>query len=115
MARKISVLAREGEDISSLISELLSAQNSYEADNTLPNFPEGGWGADISYSTNCLDTSLALNAISYTPVPKGLLVINKTIAAGETQDFYFDYALSSDVTPTPPLLLYLAGVPPILT
>ena len=36
-------------------------------------------------------TSLALDAVIYSPVPKGLLVVNNSIAAGETQEFTFDY------------------------
>jgi len=91
LGRKVSVLAQEGVDVSLLVDELLSTQNPDEWDNTLPNYPEGGWGAADGYSTNCLDTSLALDAVIYSPVPKGLLVVNKSIAAGETQEFTFDY------------------------
>ena len=91
LARKTSVLVQEGVDISQLLDELLSTQNPDEWDNTLPNYPEGGWGGANGYSTNCLDTSLALDAVSYSPIPKGLLVVNKSIAAGETQEFTFDY------------------------
>lgn len=91
LARKVAVLAQKGTDVSALIIELLAGQNPNETDNTLTNFPEGGWGAAAGYASNCLDTSLVLNALSHTPVPKGLLVIDKSIAAGETQDFYFDF------------------------
>ena len=91
LARKTSVLSQEGIDVSPLVDELLSTQNLDEWDNTLPNYPEGGWGAADDYSTNCLDTSLALDAVIYSPLPKGLLVVNKSIAAGETQEFTFDY------------------------
>jgi Squalene-hopene cyclase C-terminal domain/Thrombospondin type 3 repeat/Prenyltransferase and squalene oxidase repeat len=91
LARKTSVLAQEGVDVSLLVDELLSTQNPDEWDNTLPNYPEGGWGAADDYSTNCLDTSLTLDAVIYSPIPKGLLVVNKSIAAGETQEFTFDY------------------------
>ncbi|MBW2738041.1 MAG: hypothetical protein JRE64_04150 [Deltaproteobacteria bacterium] len=91
LARKTSVLVQEGIDVSLLVDELLSTQNPGEWDNTLLNYPEGGWGAAADYSTNCLDTSLAMNALIYSPVPKGLLVVNKSIASGETQEFTFDY------------------------
>ncbi|MBN1932544.1 MAG: thrombospondin type 3 repeat-containing protein [Desulfobacterales bacterium] len=91
LARKIAVLAQEGSDVTSLIDELLAGQNPGETDNTTPNYPEGGWGPAEGYSTNCLDTSLALNAMSFTSVPKGLLILNKTITAGETQEFSLDY------------------------
>jgi len=91
VARKAYILAQEAIDVSSTIDALLSAQNPDELDNTLPNCPEGGWGAAAGYSTDCLDTALVLDALIYTPIPKGLLVSNKSIAAGETQDFYFDY------------------------
>ena len=48
---------------SPLVDELLSTQNPDEWDNTLPNYPEGGWKAADGYSTNCLDTSLSLSIL----------------------------------------------------
>lgn len=91
LARKASILAQDGTDVSSITNMLLAAQNSYEFDNTLPNYPEGGWGVMDGYATDCLDTALVLDALVYAPIPMGLLVVNKSIAVGETQDFYFDY------------------------
>lgn len=99
LSRKVSVLSQNGTidatSLSSLIDELISAQNSNQTDNTLPNYPEGGWGPAEGYSTNCLDTALALKAMNSTPVPKGLLVLNKTIAAGETQEFSLEYPVDA--------------------
>lgn len=98
LARKAKVLARDGEDISTLIDDLIATQNAKEINNTYHNYPEGGWGIADDYSTNCLDTSLVLDTLRYAPIPKGLLVIEKSISAGESQDFYYDYPTdASDV------------------
>ncbi|MBU4260842.1 MAG: thrombospondin type 3 repeat-containing protein [Proteobacteria bacterium] len=95
LARKTSVLAQEGIDVSLLVDELLAAQNPNEADNTLPNYPEGGWGAAAGYATNCLDTLLVLDSLRLAGIPQGLLVSEKSIAAGETQEFAFDYPIDA--------------------
>ncbi|MFA5904205.1 MAG: prenyltransferase/squalene oxidase repeat-containing protein, partial [Desulfobacula sp.] len=95
LARKTSVLAQDGTDVSLLIDQLLSSQNPDQIDSTRYNYPEGGWGATIGYSTNCLDTALVLDTLNQSPIPKGLLIINKTIAAGETQEFNFDYPVDT--------------------
>lgn len=91
LARKAAVLAQGGADVATLIAELIASQNPAKTDNTRYNYPEGGWGPAAGYSSNCLDTSLSLNAFIYSPIPKGLLVINKSIGAGETQEFTFEY------------------------
>jgi hypothetical protein len=91
LARKISVLSQNGDDVSDLINELLALQNPDETDATTPNYPEGGWGPTDGHASTCLDTALALEALGNSSIPKGLLVQNKTIAAGETQQFTYEY------------------------
>jgi len=53
LSRKIETLANSGQDVTSLVNELVSRQNA-----------DGGWGSDKAYLSNPLDTSLALKALS---------------------------------------------------
>lgn len=66
-ARKIQTLSGEGQDLTSLVNDLLSRQNA-----------DGGWGSDMGYPSNPADTALVLKALSaagYT----GLQTISQTI------------------------------------
>ena len=89
-ARKASVLAQEGRDVSSMVNALLSAQNPAEFDNTLPNYPEGGWGAVQYHATNNLDTTLVLDALNTAGMAGGLSVSDEAIGPGETDEFQFN-------------------------
>jgi flagellar hook assembly protein FlgD len=51
--RKIQAFASSGQDVTSLVSDLTSRQNT-----------DGGWGSDKSYASNPTDTALALKALS---------------------------------------------------
>ena len=53
LSRKIQALAISGEDVSAQITQLLSRQNA-----------DGGWGSNKSYTSNSVDTSLALKAFA---------------------------------------------------
>jgi len=90
LARKAAVLAQDGTDVSTLIDELLSAQNPEEYEGALPNYPEGGWGAAQGYATNNLDTSLVLDALNAAGLTGGLSVSGEAIEAGETDEFQFE-------------------------
>lgn len=90
LSRKASVLAQEGIDVSSLINELISLQNFEEFNDTLFNYPEGGWGVAQGYATNNLDTSLALEALNSAGLAGGLTVTDETIEPGETDYFQFE-------------------------
>ncbi|HOJ79113.1 MAG TPA: prenyltransferase/squalene oxidase repeat-containing protein, partial [Bacillota bacterium] len=52
LARKISLMAKTGEDAAELVTQLLAGQN-----------PDGGWGFGPGYSSDPLDTALALRAL----------------------------------------------------
>lgn len=90
LARKAAVLAQDGTDFSILIDELLSVQNPEEYEGTLPNYPEGGWGAADGYATNNLDTSLVSDALNAAGLAGGLSVSDEAIEAGETDEFQFE-------------------------
>lgn len=53
IAKKICVLADNGDDYSELLDELIAKQNN-----------DGGWGMDAVFGSNPLDTSLVLMALS---------------------------------------------------
>ncbi len=53
LSRKIQALTESGEDISGLINELISRQNT-----------DGGWGSNKNYLSNPVDTSLVLKSLS---------------------------------------------------
>lgn len=55
LCRKIEALANPGQDVTSLVNELVTRQN-----------PDGGWGSDKGYLSNPGDASLALKALSKT-------------------------------------------------
>jgi subtilase family serine protease len=52
LSRKIAALAFAGQDVSALVTDMLSRQND-----------DGGWGSDRFYKSNPSDTSLALKAL----------------------------------------------------
>jgi len=58
LSRKINALVNSGQDIATLIDELLLRQN-----------PDGGWGSNGSYGSNPVDTSLALKVLAVTGYP----------------------------------------------
>ena len=89
--RKTTVLSQNGDDVSALIDDLVANRNTNETDSSRANSPEGGWGPAPGYSTTCLDTALVLKTLASSPIPKGLLVVDKSIAAGETQEFTLEY------------------------
>lgn len=107
MARKAFVLARAGIDVSTLIDEIKDAQNSMEYDNTLPNYPEGGWGIARGYATNNLDTSLMLDALRIVGLSGGLIVKNKEI--GEWENNFFQFALPEGATSLTVTITSLTG------
>ncbi|NOY63808.1 MAG: hypothetical protein GXO97_00165, partial [Nitrospirae bacterium] len=53
LSRKAEVFADAGRDVTQLIEEILSRQNS-----------DGGWGSNDSYTSNPMDTSFALSALA---------------------------------------------------
>jgi large repetitive protein len=53
LARKIYTLASSGQDTAAFVTDLIALQNS-----------DGGWGSDKGYSSNAVDTALALRALS---------------------------------------------------
>ena len=91
LSRKAMVFSGQGADVATEISSLLSMKNTVETDASYPNYPEGGWGPSGNYATSCLDTALALSAISQEAVPKGLSASNISILSGETHTFYLEY------------------------
>ena len=89
LARKAMVLVREGLAAPE-INDLFAGQNAVETDVGRPNYPEGGWGPAQGYATDCLDTSLALDALYGAGLAGGLAVYDETVAAGEEQSFQFE-------------------------
>ncbi len=75
LARKISLMAKTGEDAAEFMTQLLAGQNS-----------DGGWGFGPGYSSDPLDTALALRALLdmargerepyYKLKPKELILLN---------------------------------------
>jgi len=96
LARKAFVLARAGIDVSTLIDEITDAQNPMEYENTLPNYPEGGWGIARGYATNNLDTILMLDTLKAVGLSGGLTVIDETIEEGE--NVFFEFTLPEGAT-----------------
>jgi hypothetical protein len=90
LARKGSVLAREGRDVSALLTTLFSTQNADAWVTSLPNYPEGGWGLAQGHATNNHDTSIVLDTMRAAGLAGGLSVANKAIAVGETHQYQFN-------------------------
>jgi hypothetical protein len=61
LARQVAAMARAGLDVTRHLGALLAAQT--ETDPYGINGPEGGWGVGPGYSSDVLDTSLALDAL----------------------------------------------------
>ena len=59
LSRKITALAGSGQDVSGPVARLISGQN-----------PDGGWGGSNAYTSNPVDTSLALKAFALTRYSK---------------------------------------------
>ncbi len=53
LSRKIQALSGSGQDLTSLVNDVLSRQNS-----------DGGWGSDKNYASNPMDTALAVKALT---------------------------------------------------
>ena len=107
LSRKISSLAKGGYNVSSLVDDLLSAQNSEEFDSGVPNYPEGGWGIAPGYATDTLDTSLALDALNAAGMAGGLTVVDENITPGELDIFQFE--LPGDATSLRIVITELTG------
>ncbi len=82
LARKIMALVAAQDDVSSLVDELYGAQEEAITDDSLPNFPGRGWGIAAGFTSDTLDTALALRALKSAGESGGVSLVNETIAAG---------------------------------
>lgn len=69
LSRKIEALAGAGYDMTALLNELISRQNS-----------DGGWGGNKDYKSNPLDTSFALKALAAYQVQSAEFKVQDVIA-----------------------------------
>ena len=88
-ARRAAVLARDGQDVSALITGLLDSQNDNWSGTGVPNAPEGGWGIAAGYASDVPDTALVLDAIHAAGLTGGLFVGGESVAAGQTDNFHY--------------------------
>ncbi len=73
----------------SLVDELLLSRN--ESTTTLiPNWPEGGWGLDIGYETDCMTTAMALLACDAVGLNAGLGTWDRVLTAGQFETYELD-------------------------
>ena len=75
--------------------ELLAARSPAELDNTLPNYPEGGWGVAAGYETDCLTTALGLLALDATGYNGGFEANDVALAADTTNVHEWDIPLDA--------------------
>ncbi len=73
-----------------LVDDLLAGRNEAESDNSLPNWPDGGWGLDVGYETDCMTTAVAMCALKATGLAGGLAVQGASLSAGEHTTYVFD-------------------------
>ena len=93
LARQIIALAGLSEHewgTSLLVDELVAARNESEWDDTLPNWPEGGWGLAAGYETDCMTTAIALMALKAGGLAGGMAVQDASLIAGEHVTYVFD-------------------------
>ncbi|MCB9913175.1 MAG: hypothetical protein H6827_09285 [Planctomycetes bacterium] len=88
LARKCVVLRAGSEDVSTLVNELLSSQNSEAHDVKTLGFPDRGWGLANGYGSTTLDTALALRAIHGSAAVGGLCLVRGAIPAGGSSATY---------------------------
>ena len=70
--------------VSDLASDLLAGRNPAEPDPGVPNYPEGGWGLDAGFETDCLTTAMAMLALDAAGFNGGFAVIAEPVGAGQT-------------------------------
>ncbi len=90
LGRQIVSLDGAGIDVSALTTRLLNAQDAESFDFTLPNFPGGGWGIGPKFSSDTLDTALALEALRTVGLGGGLSVVNNVVVLGTPQMHTFN-------------------------
>gem|GEM_PF-2246017 len=79
-----------------LVDALIAARNAAEWNSALPNWPEGGWGVDTGYETDCVTTAIALRALVAAGYAGGLARQNVTLNGGEHATYVF--AVPADAT-----------------
>ncbi|GMU23701.1 MAG: hypothetical protein AMXMBFR13_37790 [Phycisphaerae bacterium] len=82
LARQVTALARLQESaltVQGLTWTLWAARTAVETDNTLPNYPEGGWGLAAGYATDCMTTAVALQALHAAGRAGGLVRTNQAV------------------------------------
>ena len=93
LARQIIAVAGLGgcEGVTdTLVDDLLAARNEAESDDSLPNWPEGGWGLDVGYETDCMTTAVALCALKQAGLAGGFAVRDAGLSTGEHVTYVFD-------------------------
>ena len=88
LARKIMSLVAAQDDVSSLVADLYAVQDVAISDDTLPNFPGRGWGIAEGFSSDVLDTALALRALKAAGESGAVSVAQETVSVGGTSASY---------------------------
>ena len=73
-----------------LVDTLVAARNAAEWNTALPNWPEGGWGVDAGYETDCVTTAIALRALAAAGYAGGLARQNVALGLGEHVTYVFE-------------------------
>lgn len=83
-ARKTVVLAGQGYDVSSLLTDLLASQGAAVQDSTALGYPGRGWGLASGFGNSTIDTALVLRALTAGARGAGLCSFRETVPAGST-------------------------------
>jgi hypothetical protein len=96
LARQVKSLSEQGSDVSSLIVDLAAAQEGVIADPARPNFPGGGWGIGAGFTSDVLDTALAVRALVAAGMPLGTTVVGESVLPGFTSPSHdFDFPVGA--------------------
>lgn len=88
LARQTHTLARTSEEVSGLSAALLELQEGAIVNAAQPNFPGRGWGLGAGFTSDTLDSALALRALRAAGFNGGLSVVEDEVAAGTTSPAY---------------------------
>ena len=81
IARQTYSLANDGQVTSTVLQELLDAQQGEVVNPAASGFPGRGWGGAAGFGATALDTALVLRALRVAGVPRGMSVVGEDVSA----------------------------------
>jgi len=96
-ARALSAVTGYEFESGSLAAAILAAKNPVQPDDTLPNWPEGGWGVAPGFETDCMSTALALLALQAMGMTGGFSVEDEALGAGAKNVHEWDIAVEATI------------------